>query len=291
MEIIGIDVGGTKTTFIGFEFKKGILRKEWEERIKTSHLSFSEWFSLISEKAKSKKIALSMPGFLENGVVKNSPNFKELEGKRIKRWLKKITPSFIVENDANCFAYAEAIVGKGKGKEGIIAGWIFGTGVGGGLVLKKKGMALLLSEKTEFGSFYVGVEEDLFLKHSKRAREIKRKYGFLTLEGVASGKVREELGKNFSKVKGLVEKAIINSFYNVQLTVSPSLHVIGGGFGKALGKEFFKRIEKQVKKKYKIGKPNFSIELFSIRDDAGVIGAVLLFLAKNNKKIKKVRLD
>ena len=41
----------------------------------------------------------------------------------------------LIENDANCFALAEATLGAGKGRE-LVFGIIMGTGVGGGIVFR-----------------------------------------------------------------------------------------------------------------------------------------------------------
>lgn len=43
----------------------------------------------------------------------------------------------IIENDANCFALAEALMGAGKGYPAVF-GVIMGTGCGGGIVFDGK---------------------------------------------------------------------------------------------------------------------------------------------------------
>jgi fructokinase len=66
--------------------------------------------------------------------VKNA-NTVELIGRPLGRDLERaIGRPILVENDANCFALAEALHGAGKGAR-CVFGVILGTGVGGGIVL------------------------------------------------------------------------------------------------------------------------------------------------------------
>jgi glucokinase len=61
-----------------------------------------------------------------------------LPGKTIKKILeKKFKLPTILENDANLFAFYEALLGQGK-KYSWIVGVTLGTGVGGGLIIKNK---------------------------------------------------------------------------------------------------------------------------------------------------------
>jgi fructokinase len=65
--------------------------------------------------------------------MKNS-NTTCLNGKTFKADLeKKLGRKILIENDANCFALAEAVKGAGRGKK-MVFGVIMGTGCGGGIV-------------------------------------------------------------------------------------------------------------------------------------------------------------
>jgi fructokinase len=67
-------------------------------------------------------------------VLKNS-NTQCLIGKPIKKDIESIVGKEIkIDNDANCFSQAEAILGAGKGYN-VVFGVIMGTGVGGGIVI------------------------------------------------------------------------------------------------------------------------------------------------------------
>jgi len=77
------------------------------------------------------------PGALSgrNTTLKNS-NTTCLNGRPVRADLEaRLGLRVRLENDANCFALAEALAGAGRGHE-VVFGVILGTGVGGGIVLR-----------------------------------------------------------------------------------------------------------------------------------------------------------
>ncbi|MEE1568273.1 MAG: ROK family protein, partial [Arenicellales bacterium] len=80
-------------------------------------------------------IGIATPGTLNpDGSVKNS-NTICLNGQPLQRDLETLLMRPVrLENDANCFALAEAIGGAGRGAHTVF-GVIMGTGVGGGIVV------------------------------------------------------------------------------------------------------------------------------------------------------------
>jgi fructokinase len=81
-------------------------------------------------------IGIGTPGAISavDGTMKNS-NTTCLNGRDLRRDLqRRLGLPVVMENDANCFALAEAIAGAGQGAE-LVFGVIMGTGVGGGLVI------------------------------------------------------------------------------------------------------------------------------------------------------------
>ena len=141
---IGIDLGGTKTegVLIDEEFQV-IERKRVPTNQNNGYESILETIQdLVSDLKKSNEktsIGICTPGALskESGLIKNS-NTQCLIGKDLKNDLEKILDQEIsIENDANCFALAEARLGAAKNHETVF-GVIMGTGVGGGLVIDGK---------------------------------------------------------------------------------------------------------------------------------------------------------
>ena len=142
---IGIDLGGTKIegVLVDEEFQV-IERKRVPTNQNNGYESIlniiKDLISDLKEKNNEKtSIGVCTPGALskESGLIKNS-NTQCLIGKDLKNDLEKILEQEIsIENDANCFALAEARLGAAKIHETVF-GVIMGTGVGGGLVINGK---------------------------------------------------------------------------------------------------------------------------------------------------------
>ncbi len=140
---VGIDLGGTKIEGVILDpGGRTVLRKRIETRQREGYQPIlrriDSLYRELSLKAASKPLALGIgtPGALSHltGLLKNS-NTLCLNGKPLKTDLEALLKrSLTVENDANCFALAEARLGAGCGAA-MVFGVIMGTGCGGGLVL------------------------------------------------------------------------------------------------------------------------------------------------------------
>lgn len=84
------------------------------------------------------RAGVGMPGSVtrREGKIKNS-NTVCLNGQPFREDLsERVAAKIAFENDANCFALAEASLGAGREyRQGLVFGVILGTGVGGGLVI------------------------------------------------------------------------------------------------------------------------------------------------------------
>ena len=80
-------------------------------------------------------VGIGTPGAVRaDGTMKNC-NTTCLNGRQLPRDLTlRLGLAVRLENDANCFALAEAVVGAGRGAA-LVFGVIVGTGVGGGIVV------------------------------------------------------------------------------------------------------------------------------------------------------------
>ena len=142
MHKIGIDLGGTKTEGILLDEKHNIIERK---RIKTPRengydsivKSITFLINDLKKKTSEKtSIGLCTPGVTDpnSGLIKNS-NTQCLIGMPLKNDLENIlAQKILMENDANCFALAESLLGSAKGHE-VVFGVIMGTGVGGGIVI------------------------------------------------------------------------------------------------------------------------------------------------------------
>jgi len=82
-------------------------------------------------------LGIGTPGVISprTGLLKNS-NTVCMNGQPVRADFEKLVGRpFAMQNDANCFALAEALQGAGQGKS-LVFGVIMGTGCGGGIVYK-----------------------------------------------------------------------------------------------------------------------------------------------------------
>jgi len=141
---IGIDLGGTKIEGILLDEKYNtIQRKRVETHQENGYDSIvKSIISLVNElKGKtSEEISVGMctPGVTNanSGLIKNS-NTQCLIGMPLKNDIENILGyEIVMENDANCFALSESVLGSAKGHD-VVFGVIMGTGVGGGIVINE----------------------------------------------------------------------------------------------------------------------------------------------------------
>ena len=141
---VGIDLGGTKIEGICLDEKSTTIKRK---RIPTNQHdgyqsilnSISTLVDEITTNISDYTIGICTPGAISNktGLIKNS-NTQCLIGMPLKDDLEKLLGKTItIENDANCFAMAESIMGAGIGYD-VVFGVIMGTGVGGGIIIDGK---------------------------------------------------------------------------------------------------------------------------------------------------------
>jgi fructokinase len=144
----GIDLGGTKIEGAVIPSDGGAplcrVRIATEQEGGYKHI-LRRIESLVSRMAAESglerpiSIGLAMPGTVEpsTGLMKNA-NTTCLIGKPLLADLASILKCEVwAENDANCFALAEATLGAAAGSH-VVFGVIMGTGVGGGVVVDGK---------------------------------------------------------------------------------------------------------------------------------------------------------
>jgi fructokinase len=136
---IGIDLGGTKIegVVLGPDLVPRHRRRVATERERGYEHVLSrvvEVVEALRPHAPEGPIGIGTPGSLSSrdGRVKNS-NTTCLNGRPLRDDLESRVGTVRIENDANCFALAEALGGAGQGHR-LVFGVILGTGVGGGIV-------------------------------------------------------------------------------------------------------------------------------------------------------------
>lgn len=141
---VGIDLGGTKIEGVvldagGRELSRQRIATEqqrgYHHILRRIQLLHDELAADLA--GQPYTFGIGTPGALSprTGLLKNS-NTVCLNGKPLKADLEQLLGRKIeIQNDANCFAVAEALHGAGRGHR-LVFGVIMGTGCGGGVVYK-----------------------------------------------------------------------------------------------------------------------------------------------------------
>jgi fructokinase len=140
---LGVDLGGTKIEIVAID-AAGTVRAR--RRVPTPRGDYAGTVAAIvglvraveSELDGRGSLGIGIPGALapRTGLVRNA-NSVCLIGKPLKAELEEALQREIrIENDANCFAVAEAQAGGAAEGLSTVFGVILGTGVGGGLVVE-----------------------------------------------------------------------------------------------------------------------------------------------------------
>jgi fructokinase len=143
MARIGIDLGGTKIegVVLGDDGRVLVRRRLATESERGYAHIVAAVGALVDElRAHASDcdiVGVGTPGAVSrrSGAMKNC-NTQCLNGRDLPGDLRhRIGLPVLVENDANCFALAEALHGAGRG-HAVVFGVILGTGVGGGIVAR-----------------------------------------------------------------------------------------------------------------------------------------------------------
>ena len=143
MHKLGVDLGGTKTEVILLDQNLNTVKRKRVPTPQNDYLKILNTIHSLTtdilDDIEDCTIGICTPGAIskKTGFIKNS-NTQCLIGKPFKDDLEnKFDKKISIENDANCFAMAEANMGAAKGSD-IVFGVIMGTGVGGGIVIHGK---------------------------------------------------------------------------------------------------------------------------------------------------------
>lgn len=281
--IIGIDLGGTniKTALVS---TNGNIIKKYEiptEVRKGTKVVINNIISTVRRVKTGKILGIGVgsPGPLDykKGLITKPVNlpFRNTPLKKIIQ--NKFKIKTFLDNDANCFALAEAVFGSGKKYENVI-GITLGTGFGGGIVINKK-IYHGRSNAAELGHMTINYDGPKSkcgnhgcIEAHAAARGITRIYGGknpysiykLALQGNKKAK------KTFEEMSYYLGIGLVNIMY----ALDPDIIVIGGKVSNSW-KFYSKSINKTIKKRY-FSKPCPIVK--SKLKEAGILGAAALVL-------------
>ena len=295
--LLGIDLGGTKIEGIVLESKEKpieVIRHRVDTEEKKGYLQVVDNIKSLVEYIENKinhkfdKLGIGTPGTLDpaTGLLKNS-NSQCLNGMPLKKDLSKtLDKTILIQNDANCFALAETLLGSVNDQyphAKNVFGIIIGTGVGGGVII---------NGKTVYGSQGIGGEWGHTIVTDNGDECYCGKRG--CVETGISGRALQTYYKNISGRKLKFEEIYAtkdNDKYaketferlityfgkglsNVVNIIDPEVIVLGGGLSNIneLYTEGYNELKKYV------FNPTFSTPILKpkLGDSAGVYGAALL---------------
>jgi predicted NBD/HSP70 family sugar kinase len=293
----GIDLGGTKIECAVLDDANNnavLIRKrvptEAEQGYKHIVAQIKKLVNLVAEELGEypTTIGFATPGKLEpdTQVMKNC-NTVCMNDQPMKRDIEEaLGISIKIANDANCFAYAEALMGAGKDYPDaeVVFGVILGTGVGGGIVVNKKiingthgiggewGHNILIEDGEPCYCGKAGCVEKVISGPNLEKYYQKLSGTKKSLKDIANSTEIDEFAK--ATIEHLVEN------YGKALSVitnilDPDLIIIGGGVGNidVLYTEGYERLKKYI---FNSRKVTTTIIKPTLGDSAGVFGAALL---------------
>jgi fructokinase len=295
-ELWGIDLGGTKIEGVILDSELGIEKPLCRLRVETGadqgadhiYRQIGEVCRLMSEKSGRPlpaRVGLGTPGVIDpvTRLLKGS-NTQCLNGRRFKEEIEAVAGiEFVLANDANLFALAEATYGCARGFPTVF-GIILGTGVGGGIIVDGKilegrhGIAgewgQITLDPNEQPSVYgtpgtveailsgPGLEK-FYERESGQRKKLKEIANTAATDPVAQATI-DRLTDNFAKALAIIIDVL-----------DPHAIVLGGGVGN-IDALYTDAMREKIRKR--IFNPTFDSALLkpTLGDSAGVFGAASL---------------
>ena len=242
--VIGVDLGGTKTAVARYDAETF----EEREHVKLPTHADREFEHVLEDVVKdinklrkddTTAVGIGVPGLVKqpDGLIITMPNIPGSEDHKMKQELEeKLNLPVTVDNDANCFALAEALYGAGKGRE-VVVGITMGTGVGGGIVINGKIFHGENGFAAEIGHMLLKPGEPPFVTEDKRGDVEQFVSGTALGKRCQEAKTPEEYleGEVCGFLQPMIFREIAWIVVNVTHLLDPSVIVFGGSAGRALG--------------------------------------------------------
>jgi len=315
---IGIDLGGTNIAIGIVDADCNIIckdsvptgRKRPYQEIVRDMAELIE--KLMQDSGYNKKdieyIGLGSPGYADSkkGEIIYASSFPTFRRVPLAAELNKYFPGVKVflENDANTAAYGEFIAGAAKGLSDVVAVTL-GTGVGGGVIIDGKiysgsnhaaselghkviAFDGLQCECGRRGCWEVYASVSALIRQTKEAAEANPesliwKEVDNDLEKVNGKTVFDAAHKGDETAKKVIDqyiKYIVVGVADVVNVFQPEAIIIGGGISKQ-GEELLSPIREAVDKEtYGVDIKKADIIAASLGNDAGIIGAAMLWKQK-----------
>ncbi len=291
---IGIDIGATKIRGVVARGDGRILiSREIKTRAKRKRAAIlADIFNIIgwlkkaanSRRLRLEGVGIGVPGLIRKGkLIFGGGTLTQFKGLNLKERVKKECGlKVFLENDSVCFALAESYLGSGK-KYNRVAGVIWGTGIGAGIVEKNNRQRL----SVEMGHFLVepniknepkcGCGARGCVENLASGKNIVRRYyakgGKIKNAGVkeiyhSTEKAAKEVLEDAYKYLGMAIAALIRA-------TGPKIVVIGGGVSNLLSAAHDK-VKRCIHYYLPDSVKNLKIVKSKLGNFAGALGAAML---------------
>jgi len=275
-KIIGVDIGGTKTTMGIVDIKSGKILKKISIPSKKNandkkNLDFiiSQTLSL-AKNTSIKKIGIGVPELINNkGIIRGAYNFK-WHNKNLAQYFPK---NFLVkvDSDVRCHLRAEKFYGHGKKNNNFIY-----VNIGTGLSYSHYKNNRIYSGANGFAIHFASSKISLY--DPKNEKKVS-----LTPEGLYSGNaimqylIKTKSTKKKSKYLNNISESLASLIGNLINSVDPGLIVLGGGV--VLNNAEFRKLLIRHTRKFIFCDDVKSIKILlsKLKVDTGVIGAAAIF--------------
>lgn len=289
---IGIDLGGTKIEIIVLNKDLGeIYRKRVATEQQKGYQAILDKIQDLYQGAlnainhQPHTLGMGIPGAISarTNLVKNA-NTQCLNGKPLKEDIEaKLNHQVEIQNDANCFTLAEALLGAGLGKP-IVFGVIMGTGCGGGIAIGGKIHSGIQGIAGEWGHIQIdpaGPEcycgkrgcVETYISGGGLQNIYQRRFGERkTVQEIVAG------FRNGESKASMVFQEFLEHFgialSNVIDILDPDIVILGGGLSNI--EELYTLGREEVRKKIFSDGLKTPIERNRLGDSAGVLGAAMV---------------
>lgn len=278
--VLCFDIGGTSVKYGLFQGDVLTCRGAFDTT-RDDGQQVLQQMQALAQAFQPDALSVSAPGFASNedGIIHSGNVIEGFNGLDLRAWAREACNlPLALENDANCAALAEYVLGAGQGSKAL-AVMTLGTGVGGGLVLD--------------GRLWPG------------NRRMAGEFGFLFIHGIHTDKPEDEILSGHASTRALCEAcgepdgrkiferaaagdpdmaraldhfydSLAMAIYNIAYTVAPDTVLIGGAISAQPD------LIPEVKKRISALTPSFSVDLNDIMtigtcqfgNDAGLYGAL-----------------
>ncbi len=307
---VGIDLGGTNIAAAVVD-EYGLIYGR-STRKTNAPRSYEEIFSDMAGCARGaakesgisfddiKSVGIGCPGAIdkENGNIEFSNNLGFYDVPVVSYMENLLGKKVYVENDANAAAWGEYLAGSGKGSDSMIM-ITLGTGVGSGIINNGHLLTGAYGKGAELGHLVIRLGGEKCTCGRKGCFEAYASATALINQTKRAMKENPEsemwkIAKTLSKVDGKTAftakdkaaKEVIKNYLgylsegvvNIVNALQPEVICIGGGISNA-GDEILKPVRKAIKDYSfaRFGKKQTEVQIAKLGNDAGILGAALLW--------------